>query len=356
MPFYVAGARPAMAAEEMVTHRMRFRGRSARRIVSFCAAVLLAAALLGGLPADAARAADRLRVAVQRTGTLAWEMSVIRAEGLDKTADIDLQTVDVASLDAAIIALRSGAADIIVTDWLWVSRERSLGANFVFYPYSSAIGAVVVNPAKGIANVGDLAGRKLAIAGGPLDKSWLLLQAWARRSGLDLKRATDVVYGAPPLLAEKAAQGEVDAALEYWNFCADLEARGFTRLVDIADVEKALGATGPVAAIGYVFDASFAAARRQALERFFTMTRRAKQLIASSPATWQIVAKQLPSKTSDTLAVYRKYYALGIPDRDIAEEEADARRLFKVLAEIGGSELVGSADALDPGTYYKGGS
>ena len=334
---------------------LRFR----RRVSGWVHACRTGAFALGALiiVADAAAAdADRLRIAVQRTGTLAWEMSVIRAEGLDKAADLELQTIDVASLDAAMIALRSGAADIIVTDWLWVSRQRSLGANFVFYPYSSAIGAVVVNPARGIASVGDLAGRKLAVAGGPLDKSWLLLQAWARRSGIDLRREADVVYGAPPLLAEKAAQGEVDAALEYWNFCADLEARGFKRLIDVAEVEKALGATGPVAAIGYVFDAGFAAAHRQALERFFSMTRRAKQMIATSPAAWQIVAKHLPSKSAETLAVYQMYYARGIPDRAIADEEADARRLFKVLAEIGGSELVGSADKLDPGTYYKSGS
>jgi NitT/TauT family transport system substrate-binding protein len=339
----------------MVAHRMRFRGQLARRVRPFRTAAA-GVALLCGLLAGQARAADRLRIAVQRTGTLAWEMSVIRAQGLDKEADLDLQSVDVASVDAAIIALRSGAVDIIVTDWLWVSRERSLGANFVFYPYSSAIGAVVANPAKGVTNLRDLIGRKLAVAGGPLDKSWLLLQAWARRTGLDLRRATNVVYGAPPLLAEKAAQGEVDAALEYWNYCADLEARGFTRVVDIAEVEKALGATGPVAAIGYVFDGTFAGANGAALSRFFAAARRAKQLIATSPEAWQIVAKQLPSKSPEALAAYQKYYARGIPGRTIAEEEADARRLFRVLAEIGGSELVGSADALDPGTYYKGGS
>jgi hypothetical protein len=29
--------------------------------------------------------------------------------------------------------------------------------------------------------------------------------------------------------------------------------------------------------------------------------------------------------------------------------------LFKILAEVGGADLVGSAEALDPGTYYKPG-
>jgi NitT/TauT family transport system substrate-binding protein len=347
----------------MVSLMVRLQGQAPRWVQGLrVAALVIGALFLAALffaalfLAAPARASERLRIAVQKTGTLAWEIGVIRAQGLDKEADLDLQIVDVASLDAAIIALRSGAADIIVTDWLWVSRERSLGANFVFYPYSSAIGAVVTNPAKGVTSLRDLIGRKLAVAGGPLDKSWLLLQAWTRRSGLDLRRATNVVYGAPPLLAEKAAQGEVDAALEYWNFCADLEARGFTRLIEIADVEKALGAEGPVAAIGYVFDGGFAAKHRDGLSRFFAVARRAKQQIATSREAWQIVAKQLPSKSPEALAAYQKYYARGIPDRAIADEEADARRLFKVLAEIGGSELVGSADTLAAGTYYKGGS
>ena len=38
--------------------------------------------------------------------------------------------------------------------------------------------------------------------------------------------------------------------------------------------------------------------------------------------------------------------------RAIAEEEADARGLYKVLAEIGGEALVGPFAALDPGVYY----
>jgi NitT/TauT family transport system substrate-binding protein len=37
----------------------------------------------------------------------------------------------------------------------------------------------------------------------------------------------------------------------------------------------------------------------------------------------------------------------------LAEEEADAKILFKALAEIGGAELVGDARELDPGVYYK---
>jgi len=41
----------------------------------------------------------------------------------------------------------------------------------------------------------------------------LLLQALARREGVDLKKQATIVYGAPPLLSEKALQGEIDATL-----------------------------------------------------------------------------------------------------------------------------------------------
>ena len=89
-----------------------------------------------------------------------------------------------------------------------------------------------------ISEIAHLKGRKLAIAGGPLDKSWLLLQALARRSGVDLRRQATIVYGAPPLLSEKALQREQDATLTFWNFCADLEGKGFRRAIAMDGVMK----------------------------------------------------------------------------------------------------------------------
>jgi len=54
--------------------------------------------------------------------------------GLDKQANLAIETVELASPEAGKIALRGGSADVIVSDWLWVSRERSLGAKLVFHP------------------------------------------------------------------------------------------------------------------------------------------------------------------------------------------------------------------------------
>ena len=142
---------------------------------------MLLAAVIGFAQLVPCFAAEAVRVAVQKTGTFAWELAVIRAHGLDKQANLSVQVIELASPEAGKIALRAGNADIIVSDWLWVSRERTLGAKLAFYPYSSALGAVMVPASSPIQTLADLKGRKLAVAGGPIDKNWLLLQAWLKQ-------------------------------------------------------------------------------------------------------------------------------------------------------------------------------
>jgi NitT/TauT family transport system substrate-binding protein len=313
---------------------------------------LLAATILALAPLAACEAAGTIRVAVQKTGTFAWELAVIRAHGLDKQADLAIEVTELASPEAGKIALRAGNADIMVSDWLWVSRERELGAKLVFYPYSSALGAVMVQASSPIKSLADLKGRKLAIAGGPIDKSWLLLQAAARQDGIDLKSEAAVVYGAPPLLAAKTLDGEMDATLNYWNFCAALEAKGFRRLTGIEEILPRLGAQGRIAMIGYVFDEGWAGANRDALARFIAITRKAKEMLAFSDEEWEKIAPLTGASDATTLRVYRERYREGIPRRPMAEEEADARVLYRVLAKAGGRELVGPASELNAGTFY----
>jgi NitT/TauT family transport system substrate-binding protein len=203
-----------------------------------------------------------------------------------------------------------------------------------------------------IRSLADLKGRKLAVAGGPIDKSWLLLQAQAKQDGLDLKSDATIVYGAPPLLAAKMLDGEMDATINFWNFCAALEAKGFRRLVGIEDILPKLGAKGRIAMVGYVFDDEWSNAHRDLLARFIAMTRAAKETLATSDAEWETIAPLTGAADAATLHAYRDRYREGIPHRSTADEEADARVLYRVLAGIGGRELVGPSPELESGTYY----
>ena len=107
-----------------------------------------------------------------------------------------------------------------------------------------------------------------------------------------------------------------------------------------------------MSAVGYVFDESWAASHRDAVARFIAMTRKAKEILATSDADWDKIAPLTGATDPAMLKTYRDRYRDGIPRRPIADEEADARVLYRVLAEIGGRDLVGPAAELDPGTFY----
>src|SRR5271170_5853715 len=96
------------------------------------ALALLASACL----AWSAEAADRLRIAIQKTGTVSWEIALMKARGLDKAAHLEIETIELASTEAGKVALEGGGADMIVSDWLWAARERALGDKLMFAPYS----------------------------------------------------------------------------------------------------------------------------------------------------------------------------------------------------------------------------
>jgi hypothetical protein len=68
--------------------------------------------LVAAMPGTPSRAAEIIRVAVQKTGTFAWDLAVIRAHGLDKREDLAIQVNELANPEAGKIALRGGAADI----------------------------------------------------------------------------------------------------------------------------------------------------------------------------------------------------------------------------------------------------
>jgi len=154
-----------------------------------------------------ASAADRIRVAVQRTGTLAWSLMSSRPMASIAKSNLEIQAMELASPEAGKIAIKGGSADLLLSDWLWVAREARLGDNLVFYPSSSTVGAVMVPAEFHDPQRGRPAWQENRDCGRPLDKSWLLLQAW-RAAPISICAARpSIVYGAPPLLSEKGRAG-----------------------------------------------------------------------------------------------------------------------------------------------------
>lgn len=319
---------------------------------ALCLFVLCIAALAG--PRIAAAEQTPVRVGVLKFGTVNWELKSMKHGEFDKANGVDVEIVPYASGDATRISLQGGEVDVIVADWLWVSRQRASGQELTFVPYSSSVGAIMVGADSGINSLADLKGKKIGVAGGPLDKSWLLLQGMAKQEhGFDLKGENEIAFGAPPLLAEKTRQGELDAMLNYWHYCARLEADGFKRLVSAEQAAAALGSSGPVSAIGYVFSDEWAAENPQAAEGFIKASRATKALLGESDEEWARLGSSGAIKDKGkALTTLRDRFREGIPQRAIADEIADAGNLYKVLAELGGTKLVGDSPVMVEGTYW----
>jgi NitT/TauT family transport system substrate-binding protein len=313
---------------------------------------LIMVALLLVAASSAAFAADRLRIGVQTTGTFAWQLDVIRRHRLAEAANLTLIDTAMASPDAGKLALNAGTVDIAVVDWLWVARERALGTKLQFYPYSTAVGAIMTKNDSPIRSLADLKGRTLSIAGGPLDKSWLIVQAAAIRHSVDLKRETTLQYGAPPLIYQKLLQGEAEASLNFWNFCAQLDGHGYRRLYDVREAETDLGLREPLSLTGYVFPESFVAAHKDIIDRFLTVVRQANDILLSSDQEWDALRPLMRAEDDATFLALRDRTRQGLPRRSVDAEETDARGLFKALANIAGPGLVGPASELDPDLYY----
>lgn len=144
-----------------------------------------------------ARADEPVRVGTLRFGSVAWELDVMRRHELVR--GFTLQTVEFATGPASQVALQAGNVDLVLQDWLWVSRQRAAGAKWTMSPVPAALGAMMAPQGSPIRGIADLKGKRLGVAGGPLDKSWLLLRLFARQTaGMDLDAAVEKVFGPPP--------------------------------------------------------------------------------------------------------------------------------------------------------------
>jgi NitT/TauT family transport system substrate-binding protein len=322
--------------------------------------LLAMAMLLLGTPFSAQSfAADRpaVRVGVLKFGTVSWELDTIKSHKLDEAEGVDLQVVDLASNQATQVALQGGAVDMIVTDWLWVSRQRAEGADFTFAPYSTSAGSVMVPAGSDIRTLADLKGHKLGVAGGPLDKSWLMLRAlMIRQHGFDPDKDTAKTFGAPPLLNEQVRNGGIDAVLNYWHFAARLKASGLREVATVEQIAHELGIATDVPIIGYVFSETWAGKNGQAAQGFLRASQSAKAIMRKSDAEWQRLAPMTKAEDDATLAALRDGYRDGIPTAWGQAERDDAAKVYDILAKLGGRELVGDSPHLSNGTFWAGSS
>ena len=308
--------------------------------------------LAGLSPCLALEAPSVIRIGVQTNGTVDWELTALQDDPKAAQADFKIEKHPLANAEAGKIALQSGAVDMIVSDWIWVSRLRSTGADYTFYPYSTTSGALIVANDSPIHTLQDLKNKRLGITGGELDKNWLLLQAAAQQESLDLNASVTKMFAAPPLINEQIQQNRIDAALTYWHFAARLEALGFRQIINGKGVLTALGIQENVPSLGYVFKQSWADHHQQALNNFFTAAKQSKEKLCSSDDAWQ---KIIPLTRANDLASQtklRQRYCEGIVEHWGEQEQQAAEKIYKLLSRLSSRQLTGQSETLQPGTFW----
>ena len=310
-----------------------------------------------GLPMPRAAAAGELRVASLKFGSLSWLLETIRAEGLAEKAGVNVTVVEVATNQAGPVALLSGEADVIVSDWPWALRQRAMGEHVKFAPYSSALGAVMVAPDSPIQKLADLKGKKLGVAGGAIDKSWLLLRAYSKKElGTDIAQLALPSYGAAPLITEETRSGRLDAVLNFWTYAARLQGDNYRTIIGMDDVLKALGIAPVPSLVGFVWREVTEAKKSAEIAAFLSAVTQGNAVLATSDAAWERVRHLVRPENDAEFAAIKAYYRAGIPAPWTGAETKSAEKLTQVLVDIGGAQLLGSDTQFDPKLFHAAGS
>lgn len=295
-------------------------------------------------------------VGVQASGTAQWEMEIIKSRGLDHEHGINLILRDVSDSRAGQVALQAGEVDIILSDFVWAAIQRNQGNLVSVVPHSLAVGGVMVHPDSGIAAVEDLAGRKIGIAGGPVDKSWIVLQAFFEQMHRkNLADLVDASFGSPPLINELLANGQIDAALNFWHFNARSKATGMIELKSVAAMLTDMGVEVQPPLLGWVFTDETAAEIPEAVSGFLDASFDAKAVLLHDDSVWDDLRGLMRAGDDDGLfETLKADYRAGIVEGYNEDMVSAAEASFAMMAQYGGADLVGDIPTMADGTFWSG--
>ena len=231
-----------------------------------------------------------------------------------------------------------------------MARQRAEDRDFVMIPYSKAVGGVMVPADSKVQTLADLKGTQIGIAGGPVDKSWIILRALALKQGFDIAADTTQVFGAPPIIFKAGMDGEVAGVVNFWNFMAKQETAGMREVISVDEATRQLGLDPDAPLLGYVVNGKMIREQPQLVAGLAAASRAAKDLLATDDAAWEPLRPLMNADTEAEFEALRAGWRAGIPAPGPVNE-AEVAKLLAVMADLGGEELVGKATTLPEGVF-----
>lgn len=298
-----------------------------------------------------------ITIALQEGGTASWEIAAMQAAKLDEYHLIKVEVRGVADSKAGQVALQAGEVDAMLSDFVWVSSQRNQGADFAFVPHSLVVGGLMVDPAGPVKAVADLEGHTLAVAGGPVDKSYIILQAYFNaKTGKVLPDLINAEFGPPPLVNEMLTGGQAQAAMNFWHFNVRAQLAGMEQIISVKDMLADLGVSKQPPLLGWVFSEKVARKKKEAVQRFLDASFATKNRLLTDDAIWDTIRPQMKgAETDDALFIaLRDAYRAGIVTSYGEADIQAATETYALLAKYGGSDVIGDKPDLAPGTFWAG--
>jgi NitT/TauT family transport system substrate-binding protein len=298
-------------------------------------------------------AQEKLRVGVLSYGTVNWGLEILKQNGLDKKNGFDLEIVKLASKNAQLISLQAKKVDLIVNDWIWVNKEKSKGKNFLFYPYSKALGTLMIKKESEINTLDDLKGKELGISGGTYDKTWLLFRAYYKKMyGGSLKNIVKPVFASPPILFRKMKDNSLTAAINFWHFNAKLPEEKFKPLINIDEILKNLGINGDISFVGWVFNEDFALKNRNLINSFLKASLESKEMLNSDDKQWDKIKNLVKVKDNKIFESLKKEYKKGIVKEFTKDDITELKKVYEILSSEAGANYISKDVPFDKTIFW----
>ncbi len=322
---------------------------------SFCAGLLSGLLTSKAFGQAMGSAQMPLVLGLQEGGTAQWEIAAMQSLGLDAQHGLALEIRPLVDSRAGQIALQARAVDVILSDFVYVSTQRHRGTPLTMVPHSLTVGGLMTPADSAIVGVESLKGKRLAVAGSPVDKSWVVLQAlYATRTGGRLAEEAEIRFGAAPLVHELLLAGQTDAGLNFWQWNARGESAGLREALSVRAMLEGLGIASPPPLLGWTFSEDMDEGKRQAVHAFLDASFETKARLLTDDAVWAGLEPLMRTEGNDALferlkAAYRE----GIVSAYAPEDTGAAEALFAVLKQFGGEALTGGDPSLATGTFYR---